>query len=410
VCIKEYVENNDANYNLKFFERKSEFGWHTGMQLPNTYLQVSFLKDLVTQRNPRSKYTFLNFLHEKNRLHTFINFRQFEPSRIEFQEYLKWVASDFEDDVEYNHNLKSVTPNVEYDGSVKTLTVEVENIHTKEIETYTAKNISLALGSTPNVPNIRNLNNRVTHSFNFKPNIDKILKTEANKPMKFAIVGAGQSAIEMLLYIYTHFPNVEIDSIFSGFKYQQSDSSLFVNEVFFNENVNTFYDGNPNVKKVMMQRNTNYAVVDEKELEALYRISYEDSLLEKNRIHFKNFSKVTSIDASDDGVELKIFNCEKEDIYYEKYDYVFLGTGFKKHNLQCLEGIKEYLLEDEESLDINRDYSLKTDVRFEPKIFLIGHSEEKHGLTNTLLSVNALRSEEVTKSLMAHKYQKLDKV
>jgi L-ornithine N5-oxygenase len=400
ICIDEYVENSDTNYKLKFFERKPNFGWHTGMQLPNTYLQVSFLKDLVTQRNPRSKYTFLNFLYETKRLNKFINIRQFEPTRIEFEEYLKWVALDFEQNVKYNYNLKHVEPNIEYDGSIKTLKVTVENIATNETETHVTKNLSLAMGGTPKIPKIINRNHRIVHSFNFKQSSNKILESGRNKPLRFAVIGGGQSAIEMLLYVHLHFPEASVDSLFSTFRYQQSDSSIFVNEVFFNDNVDVFYSGNQRVKKEMMQKNTNYGVADEKELKMLYKISYEETFMKKKRLNFKNLSKVNSIDAKEDGVLLEVYNLESEETNLMEYDYVFLGTGFKKNNLECLQQVKDYLFEKNGNYEVNRDYSLKTDPKFESNIYLIGHSEEQHGITNTLLSVNALRSNEVVKSLM----------
>ena len=40
------------------FEQESEFAWHPGMLIKGTDLQVSFLADLVTMANPRSRYTF----------------------------------------------------------------------------------------------------------------------------------------------------------------------------------------------------------------------------------------------------------------------------------------------------------------------------------------------------------------
>ncbi|HEX6381786.1 MAG TPA: SidA/IucD/PvdA family monooxygenase, partial [Acidimicrobiia bacterium] len=45
-----------------FFERQAAFGWHTGMLLENATVQVSFLKDLVTMRNPASDFSFVSYL------------------------------------------------------------------------------------------------------------------------------------------------------------------------------------------------------------------------------------------------------------------------------------------------------------------------------------------------------------
>ena len=56
-----------------FLERKSEFSWYPGMLLPNTYLQISFLKDLVTAADPTSPYSFLSYIIQKGRFYRFIN-------------------------------------------------------------------------------------------------------------------------------------------------------------------------------------------------------------------------------------------------------------------------------------------------------------------------------------------------
>ncbi|KAJ9657529.1 hypothetical protein H2198_004290, partial [Neophaeococcomyces mojaviensis] len=37
---------------LKFLEKQATFGWHAGMLLPGTKMQISFIKDLATMRNP----------------------------------------------------------------------------------------------------------------------------------------------------------------------------------------------------------------------------------------------------------------------------------------------------------------------------------------------------------------------
>ncbi len=51
-----------------FFERQHEFGWHRGMLIDDATMQVSFLKDLVTMRNPTSDFSFLSYLHGADRL------------------------------------------------------------------------------------------------------------------------------------------------------------------------------------------------------------------------------------------------------------------------------------------------------------------------------------------------------
>ena len=66
---EEYGSGVDA----VFFEKQPAFGWHRGMLIEGATMQVNFLKDLVTLRNPTSRYSFVNYLHSHGRLVDFIN-------------------------------------------------------------------------------------------------------------------------------------------------------------------------------------------------------------------------------------------------------------------------------------------------------------------------------------------------
>src|SRR5581483_10624347 len=64
----------DRALTARFAERQERFGWHRGMLIEDATMQVSFLKDLVTPRNPVSPFSFLTYLHARGRLIDFINY------------------------------------------------------------------------------------------------------------------------------------------------------------------------------------------------------------------------------------------------------------------------------------------------------------------------------------------------
>ena len=78
--------------NSLFIERGQTVEWQRGLLLPWTKSQVAFAKDLVTLRNPRSRFTFLNYLRSVGRLDDFINMGSFTPYRVEVSGYLRWVS------------------------------------------------------------------------------------------------------------------------------------------------------------------------------------------------------------------------------------------------------------------------------------------------------------------------------
>src|SRR6266571_3649418 len=85
------LEEADADApSALFLERQPRFGWHRNMLLPFAKMQVAFVKDLVTFRNPGSAFSFVSYLHNAGRLAKFVNRQDFFPTRLEFHDYLEW--------------------------------------------------------------------------------------------------------------------------------------------------------------------------------------------------------------------------------------------------------------------------------------------------------------------------------
>ncbi|HEX8870181.1 MAG TPA: GNAT family N-acetyltransferase, partial [Lentzea sp.] len=100
----------------RFLERQDGFCWHRDMLLDGATVQVSFLKDLVTMRNPTSEFGFLSYLAAKDRLVEFINHKTLFPSRVEFNDYMSWVAGCFAEQVSYGSEVVGVRPVVGASG------------------------------------------------------------------------------------------------------------------------------------------------------------------------------------------------------------------------------------------------------------------------------------------------------
>ena len=111
-----------------FLESKPRYAWHPDMLLQGAQVQLTFLKDLVTLRNPQSRFTFLSYLRDKGRLNKFVNLRNFYPTRIEFNDYYCWVAQQLASQVRYSRRVLTVSPLAMGDGPrVELLKVKAEN-------------------------------------------------------------------------------------------------------------------------------------------------------------------------------------------------------------------------------------------------------------------------------------------
>ncbi|MGS2589251.1 lysine N(6)-hydroxylase/L-ornithine N(5)-oxygenase family protein [Streptomyces hebeiensis] len=75
-----------------FLDAKPAFSWHPGLLLEGTVLQVPFLADLVTMADPTSRWSYLNYLREHDRMFPFFFSERFHIPRREYDHYCRWVA------------------------------------------------------------------------------------------------------------------------------------------------------------------------------------------------------------------------------------------------------------------------------------------------------------------------------
>lgn len=213
-----------AQPNVLFLEKQSEFNWHAGMLLPGTKMQISFIKDLASLRDPRSNFTFLNYLHKNDRLLDFINLNTFTPARAEYEDYLRWCARHFDDVVHYQTEVVSITP-VEADRPAKTFEVTARDLRTGAVKTYRAKNVVVALGGQGYLPEVFPRNHpRIIHSSQFAYTVPKLL-ADRNAPYRIAVVGGGQSAAEIFMNLQNTYPNCKTYMVMRADFLRPSDDS-----------------------------------------------------------------------------------------------------------------------------------------------------------------------------------------
>lgn len=191
-------------------------------------MQVSFLKDMVTMRDPTSKFSFLNFMKQKGRLIDFFNLYTWLPLRTEMNEYLAWCASHFAHQTEYSSEGVNVEPYFlpGCDGeTIEVLKVNYRNTVTGEMHTALTRNLIIATGAQPRLPVDYPQNHpRVVHS-------SKYLFTDIPSDVRsIGIVGAGQSGGEIFKHTSTRFPDAETNLIIRKTAIRPADTSAFLNE------------------------------------------------------------------------------------------------------------------------------------------------------------------------------------
>lgn len=194
---------------VMYIEKQRNFVWHAGMLLPNARMQISFLKDLATLRNPRSRFTFVNYLKSKNRLVAFTNLSTFLPLREEYNDYMSWCASHFEQDVQYGLETICVSPTENRNRPIQSWRVVSRNVKTNETSTVTTRNVVVAIGGKPRIApalSIGGLDSRIVHSSLYSTTVPRIL-TDTYRVYNVAVIGGGQSAAEIFNDLQSRYPN-----------------------------------------------------------------------------------------------------------------------------------------------------------------------------------------------------------
>lgn len=389
------VRREDLDY--CFIEKQEAFEWHGGMLLDDTHMQVSFLKDLATLRNPASRFTFINYLHERRRLDSFINLGTFFPSRLEYNDYMRWAAGHFQDRVFYGEQATSVEP-VQEHGRVAWLCVTTRRADGSEEKRY-ARNLVIGIGGYPRVPEAFDGfdHPRVIHSShyrNFRQRFD-----EAGEAPRLAVVGAGQSAAEIFNDLMDRYPRGQVDLISRGRALQPSDDSPFVNEIFDPDFTDEIYTIPDQQRSELLNsfRQTNYSVVDLPLIERLYERLYLQKITGEVRHRYLSGRHLRRAEHRGDSVAVELASCQGGAGAWHEYDGVVLATGYHRDgHRRLLSPLSPWIADG----PVERHYRLPLSRACDVNVFLQGCCEETHGISDSLLSVLAVRSKEVVDELL----------
>ncbi|MFI6726006.1 lysine N(6)-hydroxylase/L-ornithine N(5)-oxygenase family protein [Streptomyces atratus] len=393
------LQESDAPMTMAFHERQASFGWHTGMLLEGATMQVSFLKDLATMRNPSSRYTFLAYLHAHGRMPAFINSKMLYPYRIEFHDYLGWSAAQFGTHVSYDSTVVGIRPVQGTDGHVGLLEIATQGADGSR-HVQRARNVVLGTGMAPNLPPDVTPSARIRHS-------SQLLTGDLAAPRhgRYLVVGAGQSAAECADYLHRTYSDAAVHTVFARYGYSVSDDSPFANGIFDPAAVDDFYRAPEQTKESLLayHGNTNYAVVDLDLSQELYRRVYLEEVQGRPRLHVHRVSRVRACTETADGVEVEVESLVTGEVTRLVVDGVIYATGYRPVDpLPLLGDLADECKKDESGgLYVDRDYRVRTSDALRCGIYLHGAGTEgSHGLSAGLLSNTAVRAGEIAKSIL----------
>ncbi|MFJ1755059.1 lysine N(6)-hydroxylase/L-ornithine N(5)-oxygenase family protein [Kitasatospora sp. NPDC088134] len=372
--------------------------WQRGMLLPWSQSQVSFIKDFVTLRNPRSRFSFLNYLHENDRLDDFVNLGTFTPYRSEISGYHRWVAESFEKvRVRYNSRCTSVEPRRDGAGALVGWLVRLA-----DGSTVGARHLVFGSGRDALVPEVfAGLPAaKVVHSTQYLPRIAELSK---DLPYRVVVVGGAQSAGELFHSVQDELPHCRPTWVMRSIGLNSYENSKFTNELFYPSFTDEFFAADAPARTQLLREmhRTNYAGLAPDFLETLYRQFYNQRLTGGDRLAMRTMTDITAARMDDDEVVLELSNRRTGEREELRADLVLLGTGFVPEMPRLLRDLAADL--GVQHFDVTRAYRWDLGQDTAATVHLQGVNEATHGISDSLLSVLARRSSEITADLLARR-------
>jgi lysine N6-hydroxylase len=384
-----------SNLRLRFFERQPEFQWHPGLLFPEATIQVSFLKDLVTLADPTSRYSFLNFLFTTGRLYRFLNVKFTRVSRVEFNEYMRWVCASLPN-LEFRCGVNSVS------CDDKSLLVELEH------RVLRTRNLILGSGLAPMIPTCArpHLGDRVFHASQF------LRRFASAQGRRLAVIGGGQTGAEVIYYILARhnlWPS-QLHWITRRPNFLPLDESPFTNELFTPNYSDYFFHLTPEQKaRLLAEQKLASDGVCQELLEKIYQRLYEMDFLESQQRRYQLYScaelvAIQRLGSEDGPWRLKLQNAVNGREMDVEADVVVLCTGYEYQTPVYLEPLRERIRWEHGGYVLREDFSIEWDGPDKQKIFVQNAARHSRGVADPNLSLMAWRGAKILNSMVGFEH------
>ncbi|MBO4207671.1 SidA/IucD/PvdA family monooxygenase [Micromonospora echinofusca] len=406
------LEEEGHDLDVRFLEARPGPSWQSAMMLDGSDIQNHPVRDLVSLRNPRSRYSFINYLFENGRLIEHLNVPMEFPLRKEYAQYVSWVAGHFSQLVDYGVHVTGVgTGRDARDRPVFTATTDTG-------ETLQARALVIGTGRAPFIPEPFDTvaSPRVFHLTHYLPALRRLEELGVagpgdRSPRAVTVIGGSQSAVELTLDLARRFPRTRVTTLVRSLTLRQKDTSPFSEEGYFPEFTDYYYRASRERKHAVdaFMRLTNYSSADGDVLRELYRLIYEQRLDDDQRVFVSGSRQVRGIDIREDGVHLSVEELNTGEFEEQQADFVVLATGFRDlgpaaHQERVpalLRSIADDFAYDSHGyLAVGQDYEVQALAADSPALFLNGLCESSHGIGDAgSFSLLSLRAKIIAESL-----------
>ncbi|WP_199611065.1 lysine N(6)-hydroxylase/L-ornithine N(5)-oxygenase family protein [Flocculibacter collagenilyticus] len=378
-----------------FLERKPQFSWHPGLLLEQSKMQTSFVKDMVTCVDPTNPYSFMNYLVKTKKVYPFLASDQSVISRLEFSDYMAWVAAQLPS-VQLNSNVESIQLN---NGVFEVAT---------DTQQYRTKHLVVGTGVQPNMPEFARPHVSTTcfHASELQ------LRAPDLSGKRVAIIGGGQTGADVFGHAFNgQFGHPkQITWVSRRANIESLDEGCFSDNYFMPDYVNGFYHLDQSIKdrEVSRQKLTSDGITSAC-LKELYQQLYHDRYVLRKPAWWtiQPNRSLTGMLSNSEGYQLEVQHGQTHHVSHIHADIVIFCTGFERCIPQCLKHIEPSLtLADLKNPSLTPDFYIKNYADqishshgSDNRIYMVNAGKSSHGIAEPQLSLAAWRAAKIINSV-----------
>lgn len=379
-----------------FLDARPEFSWHPGLLLDWATLQVPFLADLVSLVDPTSRWSFLAYLREQDRLFPFYLAERFHVLRREYDDYCRWVAGSLPS-VRFSARVDALR----WDAGTERFVVEVTDPTTGEPSRVTARHVVLGVGTTPVVPEALAglLGERVFHAGDYLRRLPELTGAR-----DITVVGSGQSGAEVFLDLLRRAPEegwrlrwLTRSPHFAPMEYSKLGLEHFTPDY------TAYFRGLPPATRdrLLPTQWQLYKGISAQTIGEIHDQLYQRSV--QGQPEAATLTANVAVEAArsaGDSYELDCRETRQERRFRIRTDRVVLATGYAARRPELLAPIHELIDWDEQGrYRVDADYRVALDPGVRGSLFVQNAELHTHGVGTPDLGLGAWRSATILNAL-----------
>jgi lysine N6-hydroxylase len=387
------------------YDAKPRFDWHPGVLFDWATVQVSFLADLVSLVRPTSRWSFLNYLTDRDRMYQFFVAERFHLPRREYADYCGWAAERLPS----THFGVTVTA-LEWRPDRLLWTVRLRDSAGER--TVEARHVVLGVGTRPVLPApLREIRgDRVIHSASYLSHVD----CWREEVRHVAVVGSGQSGAEVFLDLLRRQPErgwaVSWLTRTAGFA--PLDYTKLVLEYTTPEYMHYFHRLEPAVRDRLIGAQWQlYKGIDSETIDAIHAELYHrllDDTLPPVRLY--PATAVRDATRTGDGVELCCTHADTGSTGTFAVDAVVAATGYAAEVPALLDPVRELIDWDEQGrYRIDAQHRIRTVPTVSGGLYVQNAELHTHGAAAPDLGIGAYRSATILNAITGREAFRLPK-